>query len=579
VSATARKEQRPGSALRSRALIVVAMAALMLVLPTAVVVLAVADAPAASTGPGASGLSPAWDKPVHFIETGLALGTNWSVNLRGSIEASNGSEINFSEIPGTYGFAVIPVVGYTAVPSAGNVTVPDCPNGVTVHITFTPVTVPSRYTIFFNETGLPAGTTWWVNLDGNNSSRATSSISFSVLNGTYPYTNPAVLSGSPGVQFLTVTSSGSVVVNGADVVVAVPYSTQYFLTTIVFPPGEGSVTPGSGWYPAGASVGLSAVPSAGYGFFNWSGSGTGNYSGTSATPTITMNAPITENATFGPVYSVDFEEMGLADGVTWSVTFNGVTHSAFYVFLDFSAVNGTYPYTVAPIPGYHTDSYGGHVTVAGSDVTVIIKWVRVTYNVSFVEAGLPSGTRWSVTLNGSPESLAGASIVFVEPNGTLPWTVAPVSGYTANVTSGTVIIHGANVAVYLGWTTATTKPSPTYTVSFVETGLPTGTDWTVSLNSTVSVTVGSPTDVVEFVGVAVGTYGYWVPNVGTYQPAISSGPVEVSGANVTVDVTFTTLAPAVHPPTSVAISIWDLLMFAFIAGGSIIVTYLIFRRS
>ncbi len=578
MSATVRKEQRPGSASGSRTLLVVALAALMLVLPTAVAVLA-ADAPAASAGPGASGLSPAWDKPVHFIETGLALGTSWSVNLSGSIEASIGSEINFSEIPGTYAFTVTPVIGYTAAPLAGNVTVPDSMNGVTVDITFTPVTGPSMYTVFFNETDLPAATSWWVNLNGNNSSAATSSISFSVLNGTYPYTVPAVLSGSPGVQFLAVTSSGTVAVNGADIVVEVPYSTQYFLTTIAFPAGEGTVTPGSGWYPAGASVGLSAVPSAGYGFFNWSGSGSGNYSGTSATPTITMNAPITENATFGPLYAVDFEEMGLADGVTWSVTFNGATQSAFSVFLDFSAVNGTYPYTVAPIPGYHTNWYGGHVTVAGSDVTVIIKWVRVTYNVSFVESGLPGGTSWSVTLNGSSKSLAGATIVFVEPNGTLPWTVAPVSGYTANVTSGTVVIHGANVAVYVGWTITTAKPTPTYSVSFVETGLPTGTDWTVSLNSTVSVTVGSPTDVVEFTGVAVGTYGYWVPNVGTYHPAISSGAVDVSGANVTVDVAFTAPGPIVHSATSVAISIWDLIMFAFIAGGSVIVTYVIFRRS
>ena len=60
----------------------------------------------------------------------------------------------------------------------------------------------------------------------------------------------------------------------------------------------GTVTPASGWKNSGAAVSIKAKPASGYSFTNWTGSGTGSYSGTTNPASITMGGPITETATF-----------------------------------------------------------------------------------------------------------------------------------------------------------------------------------------------------------------------------------------------------------------------------------------
>jgi hypothetical protein len=76
------------------------------------------------------------------------------------------------------------------------------------------------------------------------------------------------------------------------------FQRQYLLTTTVNPSGAGSVTPASGWYNAGQKIALTATPNAGYTFKSWKGTGSGSYTGTNASPTITMNSQITETANF-----------------------------------------------------------------------------------------------------------------------------------------------------------------------------------------------------------------------------------------------------------------------------------------
>ena len=74
------------------------------------------------------------------------------------------------------------------------------------------------------------------------------------------------------------------------------FNTQYFLT-MAHGTG-GTVTPASGWKNSGATVSISATPANGYSFSNWTGTGSGSYSGTNNPASITMNGPITENASF-----------------------------------------------------------------------------------------------------------------------------------------------------------------------------------------------------------------------------------------------------------------------------------------
>ena len=74
------------------------------------------------------------------------------------------------------------------------------------------------------------------------------------------------------------------------------FQTQYYLRMIAGPGGD--VSPTSGWTNAGTSVAISATASNGYSFGNWTGSGSGAYSGPNSAATIAMNEPITEVANF-----------------------------------------------------------------------------------------------------------------------------------------------------------------------------------------------------------------------------------------------------------------------------------------
>jgi hypothetical protein len=80
---------------------------------------------------------------VSFVETGLATGTNWSVDLfgpNGGIQNSTTSSISFSRPNGEFSYHVPSVNAYTAVPSGGIVVV----NGsdVSVPISFSHFNVP-----------------------------------------------------------------------------------------------------------------------------------------------------------------------------------------------------------------------------------------------------------------------------------------------------------------------------------------------------------------------------------------------------------------------------------------------------
>ena len=80
--------------------------------------------------------------------------------------------------------------------------------------------VNNDYSTSFYETGLPAGTTWYVNLTGGQSfSSTTSSVSFSEPNGTYAYTIATA-----NKYYVPSPSSGSVTISGYPVSVNIQFT-------------------------------------------------------------------------------------------------------------------------------------------------------------------------------------------------------------------------------------------------------------------------------------------------------------------------------------------------------------------
>jgi len=152
------------------------------------------------------------------------------------------------------------------------------------------------------------------------------------------------------------------------------------------------------------------------------------------------------------------------------------------------------------------------------------------YTLTFTESGLPSGATWNVTLNGAKSSSASSSISFSEPNGTYSYTVGIYQGYSASPYSGSVTVSGANVNVAITFTQVK------YSVTFTESGLPTGTSWSVTFNGA---TEKSTSSSIAFIEIVNGTYNYTVGSVTGYKLVKNaSGTVTVNGANETVDVTY-----------------------------------------
>jgi uncharacterized repeat protein (TIGR02543 family) len=66
-------------------------------------------------------------------------------------------------------------------------------------------------------------------------------------------------------------------------------------------PPEGTSQPGDGYRTAGSAVQITAVPSPGFAFVQWTGTGSGSYTGTANPATVTMNGSITQAPSFRPL--------------------------------------------------------------------------------------------------------------------------------------------------------------------------------------------------------------------------------------------------------------------------------------
>lgn len=268
--------------------------------------------------------------------------------------------------------------------------------------------------------------------------------------------------------------------------------------------------------------------------------GTVVISGSSATISMTY-APFS-----GSTSEVTFAETGLVTNTTWSLVVQGYgslsTNASTMTFV--LPMPATYSYQAQSVVGY-TAPAGGTVVVTSSSASVTVPYVGFfysTYTLTFEQTGLPSGTSWSVKV-GPPATAyeiasTTSSLVFTEQNGTYSFTVSTSSAYAASITHGTVEVNGSVVTVLLQF-------SPTFGVTFTETGLTAGATWTVyfggeQLNAT-----------------APGSISFHVTN-GSWTFSTSSagmnatpggGSVKVSGQAKTVAITFTSAAapPAASP--------------------------------
>ncbi len=386
------------------------------------------------------------------------------------------------------------------------------------------------FEVTFTESGLPSGTNWSVNWNGQGTIPTDgTSLSFYEDNGSYNYTV-----GLPA-GYVARPASGLVIVNGA----AVTEPITFLATNYEVEFTESGLTTGTAWWVAlnGAtlvestsSVLMIPEPSGHYDYQVYPPENyTGNtvYWTNSPTGTVVVNGapPAPLSITFYPkTFSITFTETGLAKGANWGVDqWNGTWNETYYsttksIVFD-GLFNGTYASQYFAPAGYTGPAYG-NVTISNKSVTVPLGFTesggnviragpaestsaagpvagteiapsgglgvrempccnhgnQPDYEVYFNETGLAPGTNWSVNFAGDLIYGNTSSLFDFDFNGTYNFTAQTFAGYTSRPVSGEVVIYGAIASVTIAYL-------PTlYEVSFTGTGQGSGTPWWAALS-------------------------------------------------------------------------------------------------
>ena len=250
------------------------------------------------------------------------------------------------------------------------------------------------------------------------------------------------------------------------------------------------------------------------------------------------------------MYQVTFTETGLPSGTTWYLNLsNGQSFQSTTDKISFSETNGSYTYTVSSMEGstYSSSLSSGKFTISGSTYSSSVIFSEITYQVTFTETGLPSGTTWYLNLsNGQFFQSTTDKISFSEPNGSYTYTVSSMEGstYSSSLSSGTFKITGSPYSLPV------TFSEVTYAVTFTETGLPSGTTWYIAIDNSSLITSSQPDKAIQLPN---GTYyvtaistGYSSNFTGTQTHAI----LTVSGSNIAVNLSFIKISSVVSSPSS-----------------------------
>ena len=164
------------------------------------------------------------------------------------------------------------------------------------------------------------------------------------------------------------------------------------------------------------------------------------------------------------------------------------------------------------------ENYGNVTLWAGKETLL----PNDTYEVKFLENGLPAGSFWYLNVSGiSSGSISADQYSVYLHNGTYNFTTFTSDrNYRAVNGSGVIVVNGTTLQIQVSFLPIL------FNISFVETGLPAGTEWSVTLNG--KGTIKSISDTIVF-SVINGTYNFIIPKTADYAPNSSTGSVNVSG--------------------------------------------------
>jgi hypothetical protein len=298
------------------------------------------------------------------------------------------------------------------------------------------------------------------------------------------------------------------------------FTTQYQLTTVVWPVGAGTVTPLSGWVNAGV-VNLQASNNSGYVFANWTGASVQNAN--SASTTFNMTGPAAVTANFNVNVTIASTPTGLAFSTSGPgcATTSGLTTPQTQAWVPNSTCTVTF---AATIPGATGTQYVFNQWENGSNNPVRTITAPTTPGASYTASFT---TQYLLTTAASPAA-AGS--------------VTPTSGY---VNAGVVNLQAnTNTGyVFANWTGASVQNANSASTTINVTG-----PATVTANFNVNVTIGSSPS-----GLSFSTNG---PGCSTYSGNAPQTLVWVPGSSCTVTFTSTQSGNPPSPGTQYIFSAW-----------------------
>ena len=262
----------------------------------------------------------------------------------------------------------------------------------------------------------------------------------------------------------------------------------------------------------------------------------GNYSVLSGTLNVTGTSTAMKTLTFATVYSVTFIGSMIPQGEYWlieiskfrgypTVLINDVSN-----FINVLLPEGNYNYTAEFDNRIVTKSF----TVLNSlTINIAFPWM---YNLTFIETGLQSGTQWYVNFtNYYSGPLTSSTYTVVVFNGTYNYTVQTSrQGYPSK--SGTGLISGSSQTFNIVFGTSSKS---SYEITFIPSGLPSGTIWYVGLiDSNGTKTLESGSGDITFMEYN-GSYTYNVSSSNkNFVPSSNIGALNVSGKSISQTIDF-----------------------------------------
>jgi YVTN family beta-propeller protein len=348
--------------------------------------------------------------------------------------------------------------------------------------------VPPSTSEEFDESGLPSGATWYVNISGQTARSSTvnggdgASIVATLPVGDYTFSaatswNNWTTSAEGGFEVEPLTNP--------------PISVVFTPVLFEVEANETGLPAGAVWYfnvtggpsastPVSVGGGNETVTYLQNGSYSWTiATNWKNYSTASPSGMLTVdgapeNVTVRFSESTAPTYAVTFDEVSLTTGVTWYLNLSGEPGQWTTVSvgggrsITFDLPDGSYTFaasTDAPTWTWNATLSGTSVTVAGAPLTVSVYFekppVPLVYEVEFSETGLPPGTNFTVVVDGrNVTTVAPATLIFDLTNGSYPYSVWDVLPYLANNTGGTLLVRGQPETVAVSFTSATAGPPP-----------------------------------------------------------------------------------------------------------------------